>query len=97
MCRVITNDLKLTVPLLTLTFIQKHYDLIVYGSCVRGMPFYNNISRLYDADRIILLNGEDTFGEAGRPWERGNQDRSKIDMYLAKGHLLFIREMEHYK
>lgn len=76
---------------------QKHYDLIVYGSCIRGMPFYNNISRLYDADRIILLNGEDTFGEAGRPWQRGNWDRSKIDMYLAKGHLLFIREMEHYK
>ena len=42
--------------------IMNHkYDLIIYGSYHRGMPFYNFICNFYDKKDIILLDGEDNY------------------------------------
>ena len=38
---------------------NKKYDLIIYGSYHRGMPYYEKISSIYPASDIILVCGED--------------------------------------
>jgi hypothetical protein len=39
--------------------INKYYDLVIYGSFTRGMPFYELVSNYYKNNEIILLCGED--------------------------------------
>lgn len=39
--------------------LDKKYDLIVYGSIHRGMPWYDVASSVYPPENIILLCGED--------------------------------------
>lgn len=57
--------------------IKKEYDIIIYGSFHRGMPFYDLIKQHYTSDKIILLCGEDDhFCDCSR--------------YL---HKIFIREL----
>jgi FkbM family methyltransferase len=38
---------------------NKYYDVVVYGSYHRGMPFYSLVCESYANDEIILLCGED--------------------------------------
>lgn len=38
---------------------NKYYDIIIYGSYHRGMPYYEIICSIYKPDEIILLCGED--------------------------------------
>ena len=38
---------------------NKKYDLIIYGSYHRGMPYYDQVISIYPAEKIILLCGED--------------------------------------
>jgi hypothetical protein len=38
---------------------NKYYDLIIYGSYHRGMPYYSLISQIYKPENIILMCGED--------------------------------------
>jgi hypothetical protein len=38
---------------------NKYYDIVIYGSYHRGMPYYELISTLYNPEQIILLCGED--------------------------------------
>jgi hypothetical protein len=38
---------------------SKYYDIVVYGSYHRGMPFFNMVLESYSNDKIILLCGED--------------------------------------
>lgn len=56
------------------------YDIIIYGSYHRGMPFYDLIKNHYTNDRIILLCGEDCHC---------------CDYYnfIEKGHRVFVREL----
>jgi hypothetical protein len=35
------------------------YDIIIYGSYYRGMPFYDLVNTIYQSNKIILLCGED--------------------------------------
>jgi hypothetical protein len=58
----------------------KKYDLIIYGSYHRGMPYYDLLSTLYNPDEIILLCGEDSHACDYSQW-------------LAKGHHIFVREL----
>jgi len=37
----------------------KYYDLIIYGACRRCMDYYDIVSKIYDASKIILLDGND--------------------------------------
>jgi hypothetical protein len=39
--------------------LDKKYDVIVYGSIHRGMPWYDVASSVYSPENIILLCGED--------------------------------------
>jgi len=58
----------------------KKYDIIIYGSFHRGMPFYDLISQIYLPNEIILLCGEDIH----------QSDCS--NMWTSKGHNVFVRE-----
>jgi hypothetical protein len=59
---------------------KKKYDIIIYGSYHRGMPYYNIISKVYDPSDIILLCGEDIHTCDYRTW-------------INKGHHVFVREL----
>lgn len=60
--------------------ITKTYDLIIYGSYHRGMPFYDLINEIYEPNKIILLCGEDIHC-------------CQNTKYLNIGHLIFVREL----
>ena len=59
---------------------NKYYDIIIYGSYHRGMPYYDLVCNNYDSSKIILLCGEDIH----------SCDYYK---YIAKGHHVFVREL----
>jgi len=67
--------------------INKYYDIVIYGSYHRGIPFYDLVSNVYDADRIILFCGEDIFDN------RGLHHVCDYPHYLQKGHCVFVREL----
>lgn len=58
----------------------KKYDIIIYGSFHRGMPFYDLISQIYLPNEIILLCGEDLHC-------------CDYNMWNSKGHTVFVREL----
>lgn len=60
---------------------EKRYEIVIYGSYHRGMPFYELVNSVYKNEEIILLCGEDTH----------NCDFEK---YLKKKHQVFVRELE---
>jgi hypothetical protein len=61
--------------------IDKKYDIIVYGNIHRGMPFFEQVSKSYLPNEIILLCGEDIHlcreGET----------------FLKQGYCVFCREL----
>jgi hypothetical protein len=59
---------------------KKKYDIIIYGSYHRGMPYYDKISSIYNASDIILLCGEDIHSCDYMKW-------------INKGHHVFVREL----
>lgn len=61
--------------------INKKYDIVIYGSYHRGMPFYDIVTQNYPADKVILLCGEDEH----------NCDYAK---YVEIGHHVFVRELK---
>lgn len=60
---------------------KKYYDIVIYGSYHRGMPFYDLVYKIYNPNEIILLCGEDTH-------------RCDYYKYLQKGHNVFVRELQ---
>lgn len=59
---------------------NKYYDIIIYGSYHRGMPYYDLISKIYESNKIILLCGEDLH-------------KCNYNYYVEKGHHVFVREL----
>jgi len=59
---------------------NNHYDMVIYGSYHRGMPFYDLVCNYYPPHKIILLCGEDLHC----------CDNST---FVNKGHSVFVREM----
>ena len=59
--------------------ITNKYDIVIYGSYHRGMPYYDILSKIYKPDEIILLCGEDLH----------HCNHSLIN----KGHTMFVREL----
>jgi hypothetical protein len=51
---------------------NKYYDIVIYGSYHRGMPYYNLITKVYKPDEIILLCGEDIHNCNHNIWLRHN-------------------------
>ena len=61
--------------------IQNHvYDIIIYGSYHRGMPFYDVIVKSNYKDNLIMLCGEDIHS-------------CDYSYWVKKGHTLFVREL----
>ena len=71
------NDLDNTVML---DIQNKNYDMVIYGSYHRGMPFYEIVTKYYPMDKIVLLCGEDLHC----------CDHSN---YVKIGHPVFVREI----
>ena len=59
---------------------NKYYDIVIYGSYHRGMPYYNLISKIYKSNEIILLCGEDLH-------------ICNYNNAIKKGHPVFVREL----
>ena len=66
----IENDIK-----------NNKYDLIVYGSVHRGMPFFDLINMHYSPSDVVLICGEDLH------------DECEFKKYSASGFNVFIREL----
>lgn len=47
---------------------RKEFDLIIYGSVHRGMPFYDLVYKTYEPERIVYLCGEDMHQCAYKGW-----------------------------
>jgi hypothetical protein len=60
--------------------LNKKYDLVIYGSAHRGMPFYDKLKEMYKPEDIILICGED-------------EHNCSIKDFSSKGHKIFIREL----
>jgi hypothetical protein len=61
----------------------KKYDIVVYGSYTRGIPFYDIVNEYYPPQDVIMVMGEDD-----RTYDNGNQQA-----YLDRGHFVFVREI----
>jgi hypothetical protein len=60
--------------------IEHKYDIIIYGSYHRGMPFYDKVISAYKPSEIILLCGEDLH-------------HCDYSTYVYKGYHVFVREL----
>lgn len=61
--------------------IRKKYDIVVYGSYHRGIPYYDLVCKIYKPDEIIMLCGEDIH------------DCTYKDVFVSNGHHVFVREL----
>ena len=59
--------------------IDKKYDIVIFGSYHRGIPYYDLVSSIYDSNKIILLCGE----------ENHNCEYHK---FSNNGNFVFVRE-----
>jgi hypothetical protein len=59
----------------------QQYDLIIYGSAHRGLPYWDLVNRYYTKNRIVLVCGED-------------HPHCDVTEWLGKEHPLFIRELD---
>ncbi|AGE52380.1 hypothetical protein PBCVCvsA1_025R [Paramecium bursaria Chlorella virus CvsA1] len=59
---------------------NKKYDVIIYPSYHRGMPYYDLVCSVYKPEEIILLCGEDIH-------------QCTHDQWTVKGHHVFVREL----
>ncbi len=59
---------------------QQRYDMVIYGSYHRGMPFYDIVCKFYPMNKIILLCGEDIHC-------------CDASFFIKKGHPVFVREL----
>lgn len=62
--------------------IEHKYDVVIYGSYYRGMPYYDLVLQHYDPKDVILMYGEDI-----------NMDINSFDSYVNAGHHVFVREL----
>jgi hypothetical protein len=60
--------------------LNKKYDIVIYGSYHRGMPYYDLVCHVYKPNEIILMCGEDIH-------------HCNYMDYVNRGHTVFIREL----
>lgn len=60
--------------------LNKKYDIVIYGSYHRGMPFYDLVMKVYTAEQVILLCGEDDHV-------------CTYKNFTEVGHTVFVREL----
>jgi hypothetical protein len=59
---------------------SNYYDIVIYGSYHRGMPFFDKVTQYYSRDKIIMLCGEDIHN-------------CNYEYYSNEGIHLFVREL----
>ena len=59
---------------------NKVYDIVIYGSYHRGVPYYDTVKKIYKPNEIILLCGEDIH-------------QCDYNFWLKKEHHVFVREL----
>jgi hypothetical protein len=59
---------------------KNNYDIVVYGSYHRGIPYYETVCQYYPMNKIILLCGEDLHC-------------CNSSIFIKKGHPVFVREL----
>jgi len=47
---------------------NKEFDLIIYGSVARGTPLHDLVKQIYEQEKIVYLNGEDSGGGRFVSW-----------------------------
>jgi hypothetical protein len=65
---------------------NKYYDIVIYGSIHRGMPFYDLVCDSYKPEEIIMLCGEDCD-------ENSNKHTCVYQKFIDKGNFVFVREL----
>ena len=63
---------------------NKYYDVVIYGSYHRGMPYYDLVSSVYEPNRVILICGEDA-------WYHNICFDHHV--HVGSGHPVFVREL----
>lgn len=56
----IVKDLPLDRSKIRQRIANKEFDLIIYGSVHRGMPYYDLVTRYYEPEKVVYLCGEDS-------------------------------------
>ena len=59
---------------------KKYFDLVIYGSYHRGMPFFDLVNQFYKPNEIVMLCGEDIHD-------------CNYDNYVKRGYNVFVREL----
>ena len=59
---------------------NKYYDIVIYGSYHRGIPYYDLINNIYKPNEIIFICGDDLHC-------------CNYNDFLEKGHHVFVREL----
>ena len=59
---------------------NRYFELVIYGSYHRGMPFFELVNEFYKPNEIVMLCGEDIHN-------------CNYDDYVKKGYSLFVREL----
>lgn len=70
--------------------VNKHYDVIIYGSYHRGLPYYELIMQHYSPSQVIILCGEDCLHGEDAHYCNYYKNNSSLAI---KGHPLFVREL----
>jgi hypothetical protein len=63
---------------------NKYYDIVIYGSYHRGVPYYDLVSSVYEPNKVILLCGEDC-------WYHNMCFDHHV--YSQRGNIVFVREL----
>ena len=68
--------------------IKSHkYDIVIYGSYHRGIPYFDLVKQHYSKEDIVLMCGEDSllFGK--------HNHGPCYNKYVLEGHIVFMREL----
>lgn len=74
-CRNDSNDLTIEDDIK-----NRKYDIIIYGSYHRGMPYINLVHEHYENDKVVMICGEDTH-------------KCSYVIWAELGHYVFVREL----
>ena len=59
---------------------NKYFDIVIYGSYHRGMPFFDLVNQFYTPNDIVMICGEDIHD-------------CNYDNYVKRGYNVFVREL----
>ena len=73
---------------------QKKYDIVIYGSVHRGLPYFDLVMTTYPPSKVIFLCGEDGHGHnmpSDRPGEHHPHNECLVKL-LHSTYPCFLRE-----